>query len=179
LDIGILGGIEPHGTCRISTLVGDVLAGELGVNPVAFDDLAPFSVSVLRPGRTLVEKLMLVNTVAVRHAHDRGELRRQRSARHFYDIHCLLGRNESCELLADRDTFHTVLADAERISVQHFGGVERRPDAGFAASPAFGAERAAFTDEYADTLGGYYFGADPHPSFDDVCERVEQRRELL
>lgn len=179
LDIGILGGIKPHGTRVISTLVGDVLASEAAFSPVDFDDLSPFGVPVLHPGRTLVEKLMLVNTVAVRHSHDRYELRRQRSARHFYDIHCLLGHDESCELLADRDTFHTVLADAERISAKHFGGVEPRPGAGFAASTAFGARRIAFADEYADTLSGYYFGADPHPSFDDVCERVEQRRELL
>ena len=179
LDIGIVGGIEPHGTRPISTLVGDVLARELRFTPGDFEDLAPFSVPVLHPGRTLVEKLMLVNTAAVRYAQDRRELRRQRSARHIYDIHCLLGHDVSCQLLADRDAFHVMLADAERISAQYFGGAEPRPEAGFADSVAFGAQSVVFANEYADTLGGYYFGAQPPPSFDDVCKRVEEQRDLL
>jgi hypothetical protein len=182
LDIGILGGIEPHGMRLISTLVGDVLARELNIDAVDYDDLAPFEVPVLHPARTLVEKLMLVHTVVVRHGDEPEQLRRYRAARHFYDIHCLLGHDETCGLLANRDTFQSVLSDAERISTQHFGGVEPRPADGFAASEAFCGPQPlhdVLNREYTDTLAGYYFGTEPHPSFGDVCERVEARRDLL
>lgn len=182
LDIGILGGVHLHGKCLIGTLVGDVLADELSINAVDYEDLAPFELQVLHPGRTLVEKLMLVHTLAVRHGAEPELLRPYRAARHYYDIHCLLGHDESCELLADRDVFQTVLSDAERISTHHFGGVEPRPRDGFAASDAFCAGpplRDVMSREYMDTLSGYYFGAEPHPTFDEVCDRVESQRELL
>ena len=182
LDIGIIGGIEPHGSRTIGTLLGDVLAAARGIDVGAFDDLAPFEVPVLHPGRTLMEKVMHVHTLSVRNVATPQALQGLRAARHFYDIYCLLGHEESCELLADRDAFEEVLADAEAISTQHFKGVEPRPADGYAASQAFtGPTRLKefWQEEYATTLEGYYFGAGDHPSFDEVCERVQAQRELL
>ncbi len=166
----------------IGTLLGDVLATARGVDVAAYDDLAPFKVPVLHPGRTLVEKVMHVHTLSVRNFAAPKALQGLRAARHFYDIYCLLGHEESCELLTDRDTFQIVLTDAEAISTQHFQGVEPRPAGGYAASQAF-ADAAPLKEfwqkEYATTLGGYYFGAGDHPSFDEVCERVREQRDLL
>ena len=182
LDIGVAGGIEPHGARQIGTLVGDVLADQRGTELTAFNDLAPFEVPVLHPGRTLVEKLLLVHTAATRSTDSVSELPRFRAGRHFYDIYCLLGHEESCTLLADRRAFGRVLEDAARVSTEHYGGVEPRPDSGFAASEAFCAQeplRGALALEYQATMDVFYFGTDPYPPFDVVCERVEERREIL
>lgn len=182
LDIGVLGGVEPHGMRPIGTLLGDVLRAERDIDIMTFDDLVPFEVPVLHPGRTLVEKLLLVHTSATRSVTDPQLLLQYRASRHYYDIHCLLGHDECCDLLADRDQFDVILADAVAISTIHFGGVEPRPDDGFAASLAFCATEPLVTDivrQYEDTMSAYYFGTNPHPSYDGVCERVDERRELL
>jgi len=182
LDIGFAGGIEPSGVRSIETLVGDLLVEQQRLTLADFDDLAPFDVPVLHPGRTLVEKLLLVHTAAARSVDRVNELGRFRAGRHFYDIHCLLGHDESCMLLSDRQRFEQVLDDAVRVSTEHFGGVEGRPDEGFAASEAFCAQgqlRDALGREYSETMDAFYFGAEPYPSFEAVCERVEERRELL
>lgn len=182
LDIGVLGGVEPHGMRPIGTLLGDILREERGVDVSTFDDLAQFEVPVLHPGRTLVEKLLLVHTAVTRSVTDAPSLLRYRASRHYYDIHCLLGHEESCEMLADRQQFEVILADAAAISTMHFGGVEPRPEGGFATSRAFHAGdalHAAIVAQYVDTMDAYYFGSGPYPSFDAVCKRVEEHRDLL
>lgn len=70
LDIGVLGGVEPHGMRRIGTLLGEVLSAARNVDIAAFDDLIPFEVPVLHPGRTPVEKLLMVHTATTRSASD-------------------------------------------------------------------------------------------------------------
>lgn len=85
-------------------------------------------------------------------------------------------------LLADRGTFGQVLADAVRISTEHFDGVEQRPEEGFAASLAFCAEgelRERLERHYEETMKVFYFGQQPHPSFASVCGRVAESHELL
>lgn len=123
LDIGVAGGIEPNEARPIGTLLGDVLVDQRGIELTDFDDLAPFSVPVLHPGRTLVEKLLLVHTVATQSADDVDRLAGFRAARHFYDIHCLLRVEASCSLLEDRPRFESVLEDAVRVSSEHFDEV--------------------------------------------------------
>jgi Nucleotidyl transferase AbiEii toxin, Type IV TA system len=182
LDIGIIGGIEPHGQRPIATLLGDVLQQERDIDPGAFDDLARFEVPVLHPGRTLVEKLLLAHTAATRCSAQRELLDELRVGRHYYDIHCLLGHEESRLLLADRATFRQVLADAVRISTEHFDGVEQRPEEGFAASLAFcaaGELRDRLERHYEETMEVFYFGQQPHPPFASVCGRVAESAELL
>lgn len=182
LDIGIAGGIEPNENRPIGTLLGSVLVEQRGIKVDDFDDLAPFEIPVLHPGRTLVEKLLLVHTAATDSVEDVSRLSDFRAARHFYDIHCLLADAGSRRLLEDGPKFADVLADAERVSREHFEAVASRPEGGFAASPAFRAApslRAELERQYRQTMDIFYFGPDPYPSFHAVCERVESRRELL
>lgn len=182
LDIGLAGGVEPNETRPIGTLLGNVLADEQGIDPTDFDDLAPFEVPVLHPGRTLVEKLQLVHTAVTRSEGDVGRLAGFRATRHFYDIHCLLDHEPSCRLLTDRTQFDAMLDDAVRVSSKHFDEVCPRPTDGFAASLAFQADaqlQDALSREYEQTMEAFYFGTEPYPTFEAVCERVAQRRELL
>lgn len=182
LDIGVAGSIEPNGTRSIGTLVGDVLVAQQGADLTTLEDLSPFEVPVLHPGRTLVEKLLLVHTAATRSTGAVDELAQFRAGRHFYDIYCLLGHGESLELLEDREEFKRVLDDAVRVSTEHFGGVEPRPRDGFAASEAFRSDTAlrdAISKDYCETMEVFYFGDKPYPAFGVVCERVEQHQDLL
>lgn len=137
---------------------------------------------MLHPGRTLVEKLLLVHTAATRCSLASELLDSLRVGRHYYDIYCLLGHEESCQLLADGATFKDVLGDAVRISIEHFGGVEGRPEDGFAASVAFCAEDElleSLARHYEETMDVFYFGRQPHPPFTSVCDRVAENRDLL
>ena len=182
LDIGTAGGIKPNESRDIGTLLGDVLVEQRGISLTDFDDLTRFAMPVLHPGRTLVEKLLLVHTAATRSAYDVSQLGDFRAARHFYDIHCLLADDVSCHLLEDRSQFDEVLVDAERVSCEHFDGISSRPDEGFASSVAFRAEpelRKALERGYTETMDVFYFGSGLYPSFDAVCDRVDERRHLL
>lgn len=178
LDIGIVGGVQPHAHQTIDTLiVGALSERRPDLDLDGFEDLCEFTLSVLHPGRTLVEKLVLVHTCATAAIDDPGLIAQQRIGRHFYDIHCLLGDPTTMSLVRSGD-FDRVLDDAIRISRRHFGEAEERPADGFAASPAFADDgsplRAAFEKEYRRVMDDFYFGAEPYPTFADVVGRVRK-----
>jgi hypothetical protein len=57
-----------------------------------------------------------------------------------------------------------------------------RPSGGFAASPAFDPASdasARLRDTFGTTMNELYFGEDPLPTWDDVCGRVADMRDLL
>jgi len=184
LEMGVRGGPEPHHGTPIGCLLGDALAAA-GADVSGFDDLEPFDVVVLHPGRTLLEKLVHVHEATVLLANDAALAPDPRIGRHFYDIFQLLGDRGVLELLADRGEVDAVLGSIEEVTRVHFGGSEEvdvRPDGGFATGPAFDPTtdvsrrlRAA----YENTIPTLYFGSAPLPSWDEVCERVAQHRHLL
>jgi len=133
LEMGIRGGPTPNELREITTLIAS--SGIL--DPADFDDLAPFEVPVLHPGRTLVEKLLLVGDTAAKLR--TGEIGAVPAGfgRHLYDIHELLGADHVIEFLDDRDQFLGACDEAFDIGHQHFGATAPRPDGGFAESPAF------------------------------------------
>lgn len=133
------GGQDPHEPAAISCLLGDILE-TAGTNLGEFADLEPFEVVVLHPGRTLLEKLILIHALAQRP--ETGALRpaEHRSGRHFYDIYQLLGDHRVLDLLAGHDQMMQVIASVQEIDRTYFNAsddTELRPKDGFAASPAF------------------------------------------
>ena len=122
----------------ISSLLGDVLEAA-GTDLGEFDDLKPFEVAVLHPGRTLLEKLVLIHALAQQLAAGTGGPIDRRSGRHFYDVYQLLGDRQVLDLLADRDQTDQVMRSVEEINRAFFGGdgIEIRPAGGFATCPAF------------------------------------------
>ena len=182
LEMSVHGGIQPIGDRTIDTLLGRLLVAEGQVTVEQYDDLEPFAVPILHPGRTLIEKLLLVNTAAEHASADIASLPAFRVGRHFYDIHCLLGAGEVLELLADRAQFEEITNDAAEISRRHYAGAIDRPESGFATGPAFAAEgslRAAIEHEYISAMDAFYFGIPPYPPFDAVLERVTATAKLL
>lgn len=179
VELGQSGGQHPH----IAAMIESILARQLGqrLNVAEFEDLAAFEMQVLHPGRTLLEKLLRVNTFAAGWPANRTTERKLRIGRQFYDIWALLDDQLVLELLQESGLRDDILADCMNVSAQ-FHGDAPRPEGGFANSPAFdGAnELGAWLREGHDqAVGSLYFGASPSPTFDAVLERVHQRADLL
>jgi hypothetical protein len=182
LEMSVHGGIQPIGDRAIDTLVGRLLIAEGQATVGQYDDLEPFAVPILHPGRTLIEKLLLVNTAAEHSSADVAKLSEFRAGRHFYDIHCLLGAEDVLKLLTDRAQFEEITSDATEISRRHYAGAVDRPDGGFATGPAFTASgdlRAAIEHEYTSAMDAFYFGSSPYPPLDAVVDRVAAHAEML
>lgn len=183
LEMGVRGGPHPHETLPIGCLLGDALA-DAGTDLAEFADLEPFNVALLHPGRTLLEKLVLIQALAQQLTADISTPIPARNGRHFYDVYQLLGDRRVLEFLDDRDQFAQVLASVEGITRQFFGGtsVDVRLVEGFAACPAFDPQTpvsASLLTSYEATMPELYFGATPLPAWDLICARVAAARDLL
>lgn len=184
LEMGVRGGSHPHEPVLIGSLLGDALRGA-GTDLDEFEDLAPFEVHVLHPARTLLEKLVHVHDLALRLSADDTLRPPARSGRHFYDVHQLLGDDRVLDLLDDREQVIEVIASIDEITQQFFGGTEgesTRPPGGFASSPAFDTTTSAsarLRESYESTMPELYFGSEPLPTWDAICERVTEHSALL
>jgi hypothetical protein len=183
LEMGVRGGPNPHERVPIGSLLGNVLEAA-GSNLGQYDDLRPFEVAVLHPGRTLLEKLYGIHALArqlVANTLDAGKLRR--NGRHFYDIYQLCGHVRVLELLADRTQVEQIMASIEETSQEEFNATgEQRPEGGFAASLAF--DRSSDVSRqmkraYEAVMPALYFGTEPLPTWDEICGRVQEQRQLL
>ena len=183
LEMGVRGGPNPHERVPIGSLLGNTLEAA-GTDLGQYDDLQLFEVAVLHPGRTLLEKLYGIHDLARRlaaNALDADRLRR--NGRHFYDVYQLLGHARVLELLADRTQAGQIMVSIEETSKQEFNASgELRPDDGFAASPAF--DRSSDVSHqmqgaYEAIMPVLYFGTEPLPTWDEICERVQDQRHLL
>jgi hypothetical protein len=183
LEMGVRGGPYPFEEVAVSCLLGDALLGA-GSDLDEFADLSHFTVAVLHPGRTLIEKLALVHGLAQRLADDPLAELDDRTGRHFYDIYQLLGNDSVVRLLTDRAEFDSILANAEEITRANFAGddSEVRPVDGFATSGAFaldGAVSIRLRTAFETSMPIMYFGASELPTWEQICARVAEKSELL
>jgi predicted nucleotidyltransferase component of viral defense system len=183
LEMGVRGGPHPHAPVPISSLLGDALEAA-GTDLSEFDDLKPFEVAVLHPGRTLLEKLVLIHALAQQLAASTAASIDRRNGRHFYDVYQLLGDRQVLDLLADRDQTEQVMRSVEEINRAFFGGdaIEVRPAGGFGMCPAFDSTSDISTQlraTYESTMPELYFGARPLPTWEEICARVTEHHELL
>lgn len=179
LEAGIRGSREPSEPCSIGCLLGDTLQAA-GTSISDFEDLQPFEVEVLHPGRTLLEKLGLVHSALG--AAPEVELARKH-ARHYYDIYQLLAEGRVLTLLDDRSQFDRVLQSMREINSTYYPEAgEIRPAGGWAASPAFdpaGQSYDRLREAYDATMTELYLGDHDPPAFTDICARVAERGHLL
>ncbi len=183
LEMGVRGGPHPHQVLPIGCLLGDVLVAA-GTDLAEFTDLTPFDVAVLHPGRTLLEKLVLIHALAQQLAVDPSTPIPARNGRHFYDVYQLLGDDRVRDLLEDHEQVRDVMASVEEITRRYFGGdnAEMRPAEGFATCPAFDPHSpvsALFRAGYESTMPELYFGAGPLPTWESICTRVAEAHTLL
>jgi len=183
LEMGVRGGPNPNVRVEIGSLLGNALEAA-GTDLNVHDDLSPFSLAVLHPGRTLLEKLYVIHGLAkqvMANAIDAGKLRRD--GRHFYDVYKLLGDTRVLTLLADRDQVEQIMASIEEISQGAFKVAgELRPPDGFAASPAFDPTSDVSQQmrrAYEAIMPALHFGDDALPDWDDICARVHSQSSML
>jgi hypothetical protein len=183
LEMGVRGGPHPSEEVEVTCLLGDALL-DSGTDLDEFADLSHFTVAVLHPGRTLIEKLALVHGLAQRLADDPLAELDDRTGRHFYDIYQLLGDNRVVALLTDQAEFDSILLDAEEITRANFADddSEIRPVEGFATSQAFaldGAVPIRLRTAFETSMPIMYFGASELPTWEQICGRVAEKSELL
>ena len=176
LEMGVRGGDHPSRRVEIRTLLGDVIH-DAGTDVSGFVDLERFAVSVLHPGRTLLEKLYAIHAEATRLQADPSKPATARFGRHFYDVSRLLADDEVAAFLADDTTVEAVLEEIEQVSHQHFATRavgELRPEGGFRHSPAFDLSsdvsdrlRVAYESDIEDLS----YGTAP-PTWEEICGQV-------
>lgn len=178
LELGQSTGHNPNQPREVRSMLARELSAAVDVG--TFADLAPFCVRMLDPGRTLVEKLLRVNTFACLPPPDRNRHSWSRIGRQYYDIWALLDR-EDVRAFFERADLDAIIDDCLAQSVR-FGGDNPIPRGGFAASPAFDPKADVvprLRQEHALAMRDLYYGPGQGPSFDSVLSRVADYRALL
>lgn len=177
IELGQSGGPNPSIDGQVESLLARALYGAINGD---WDDLRPFAVTILHPGRTLLEKLLRVNNFVVDPARRDTPHGLPRIGRQFYDIWALLREPSVTDLLADKAKVDAILQSIFEVSEQ-FSPDYPVPSGGFAASDAFAAD-GEFTQglrkQHDIAMRDLYYGSNP-PTFDDVIERVHSCAELL
>ncbi|MFJ4221865.1 nucleotidyl transferase AbiEii/AbiGii toxin family protein [Curtobacterium luteum] len=174
LEAGVRGGPNPVDRRPIGPMLVDAVAGVTG------EEFAPFELDVLHPARTLVEKLFAVTALAARVRKGNGLNGRQ--ARHFYNIHELLGSDTpAVAWIAAGGSVTEIVRDCERITEAHFPT---------GAAPVTGslADADVFTDDvlqetleaaYVQTCDDLCLPSAVIPTWADVRARVASAEALL
>ena len=179
IELGQSGGAHPAELASVQSLLSRALQNATDV--AEFDDLRPFTVSVLHPGRTLIEKLLRMNNFSQASDAERDAKGWPRIGRQFYDVWALLGHASVVKFLQDTTIVRAVLADCATVS-QSFGPDAPPPADGFAASGVFtgvGVDMARLEKEHDTAMRELYYGAAPAPTFAAVLDRVRENRSLL
>lgn len=150
VEAGYRGGFNPHATRSISSLIADFLA----TRPVALeqlrdydDDLAPFPMELLKPERTLAEKLLALHVDMV----DGVAGARRVRTRHYYDVVQLFDKSADVAASLTNGELPMLIRQAARVSNEHWN-THLDPDTlDLAASPALRP-----TEEQIRVLTGNY-----------------------
>lgn len=181
LEMGIRGGESPNEQVPINSLIGDALVAA-DTDIAGYGDLAPFGVAVLHPGRTLLEKLFIIQNETERIlALDTPP--NPRIGRHFYDVYQLLNDAGVRSLLQQREKVDQILDEIALVTGTHFSTQQAtKSDAnGFADSQAFDTSSTTsrtFETAYATTMPELYYGDNPLPSWTEICARIKNDQDL-
>lgn len=177
LELGSRGGTHPAGQHSYCSMVADYAITELGEAEDTWEEFASFTVNVLAPERTLLEKLAAVHDAAVRGNTDTL----LKHGRHFYDIDRLLNAPTviaALDALGPRG-FAELVEDINSHSADADFSWSPRPEGGYADSPAFdpdatvhGAINTGF-----EAAEGLIQGT--RISLDEVISTVQTNRERL
>ena len=173
MELGTRGGALPNRRLPIHSLIAEnAEAVEL---PIDFEEAAPVNLLVLKPVRTLAEKLVLLH-----HTATEGDTQRQATtARHYYDIDRLL-RDDG--VLSDLRSSPIDLYAREVNEHSRAAGLPTamRPRDGFAASPAWDPSATSNAEAAYDAVMDLLLWPDaPRASFAECCHRVHELAELL
>lgn len=185
LEMGVRGEDSPtHRILPVEPMITTDLRSA-GFDVDEYPDLLPCPVPVLHPGRTLVEKVMLLHSKVTKGLLDSDSPYNQSTkiGRHYHDIHRLLEQEDVKQWLQDRNAFLSAVASHERINREYFKNeVPSRPKDGYANSDAF---RPDFVDHpqlaefYAREMSVLFLGSGDMPSWKDVIDTIQGSAALL
>lgn len=138
LELGSRGGTYPAGAHSYRSMVACYAMTELGEPESTWEEFSAFTVDVLAPERTLLEKIAAVHDAA-----DRGDTDALlRHGRHFYDIERLLNSATVIKALDALEIggFAELIEDINAHSAEAGFSWSPRPESGYAESPAFDPE---------------------------------------
>ena len=170
LEMGIRGGPEPHERREVRSYLATA-AVDSGLASDAFEEFALVAALTLRPERTLVEKLALLHDRASRLAAEPAAL--AGLGRHVYDVFGLLRHDGVRQAISVPGVVSALAADAEAHSRRHGFPSTPKPEAGFAASPAWvdtGDVRRTMAAVYAATRELVW---GPFPALEECVAEVQ------
>lgn len=139
------------------------------------DTLAVTGVKTIMPGRTLLDKVLILHGIPISFQAD-GKLRGNgKVSRHYYDIHRMMADPVGPASLADKDLIDDCVRHARMFFFKPRTGLEDVAPGTFALVPPNELHDALRRDYVA--MAGMIFG--DVPSFEDVLESVRQAEFLL
>ncbi len=168
LELGVRGGDAPTQQKEIRSMLAEIATEDLHI----LDDISefmPFSMEVLAPERTLIEKLSALHSAQPEAMRMLG--------RHLYDVNALLSSRETTQRLQG----HAAELAEDTVQISHLYGwpAEARPEAGFAASRIFtlGSEKnRALRRSYA-LVAPLVYGH--FPAFEDCISNIQAHADIL
>ncbi len=179
IELHTIGGAVPKDLMELRSLLAEhweQIAAQGDVEG-RYPELASFSIEVLEPSRTLVEKLVILHEAHVR---DQGQAldRKRATVRHYYDVWCLLGDATVCDSLKKHNV--AVLArEVYNSSVAAAYKTAARPPQGFGASPAFGPGAISIEGDYDKVVRDLVWPGADAPTFAQCLDRVQEKASLL
>lgn len=159
----------PNAEVDVTSLLAAALsaAGDIST----WDDLQPFTVRCLHPGRTTIEKFTIFSEIT---EDTLDEVEARRIARHLYDVHQLLVHNEVMVVLSDHDEKLRIFEEHRELSIEFKQNLQR-PSGGFHELYVFNAtdaHNALIAAAIQATLDVYLFGSATAPTWDEIRQRV-------
>lgn len=181
LEMGTRGGDFPLQVHRLRSMVADYAVGVLGELESAWQEFEPFTVNVLSPERTLLEKISAVHDAVSRMPDATAHNALMRGGRHFYDIHRLLSNADVLQLLTGigPDGSAGLIEDIDAHSAAAGFSFTPRPDGGYAHSPAFQPtpDLLLEMEKSYELATGLIYGE--QPSLTDCLTTVQKAAHLL
>lgn len=179
VDIGAQGGSHPSETREIAPIARR-LVEHRGLEADE-DDLQPFTVDILHPARTCLEKLEAVNVAALDLHMGRRDGLTSRDGKHPYDVYRILGHQPSIEMLSDSSQRMAMIEAIDEANQKWFGGPSRRPERGYAFSPAFiDAQLASeFQEACEKAMRNYLWKGAYTPIWEEIIDRISASKHLL
>lgn len=183
VELGQAGGPNPSSVHAVESLLAPgPEPGRYGHHHRRMEDLAPFEVTILHPGRTLIDKLLRVNTFASRPA-DQDKIHGwAASVGSSTTSGPCSGTTTWRSLVADKQTVGDIMSSIIEVSAR-YTAADLIPEGGFANSAEFDPNSALATGlrrEHDSAMTNLYYGdAALAPSFDDVIGRVRDSAALL
>ncbi|WP_189636562.1 nucleotidyl transferase AbiEii/AbiGii toxin family protein [Rhodococcus sp. MTM3W5.2] len=181
LEMGCRGGNHPIAEYTLRSMVAEHATDTLGEATDQWEEFSGFPVMVLRPERTLLEKLALLHDASTRFPDDKARSRILTGGRHLYDIHQLLTNEGVLTALRSQGPsgISALMKDIDEHSKQSDFSYTPRPGAGFGESPFVTPSGDLEADLHQSYAGAAALVYGSIPSLEQCLNAIREQRHLL